>query len=156
MTSISKNIYNCTLYCYKVYKQFEDNIYQDLYNDIIKNKYVDTLGDVINKNKNKVTTKIKNKDNTGKRDKKDNVIITIEKKLYEIYDMYYNFYTLNKKIIDNNNKIIFKFIIDDIKQSNIVIDKYNIITLFDDYKNKIIIVKYNIIKFNNFIFIIIK
>jgi hypothetical protein len=130
MTTISKNIYNCTLYCYKVYKQFEDNIYQDLYNDIIKNKYVDTLGDVI-KNKVKVTTKIKNKDNTGKRDKKDKVIIKIEQKLYEIYDMYYNFYTLNKKIIDNNNKIIFKFIIDNI----------------DDYKNKII--KFNDIIFND-------
>ena len=37
MTSISKNIYNCPLYCYKVYKQFEDNIYKDLYDDIIKN-----------------------------------------------------------------------------------------------------------------------
>ena len=55
MTSISKNIYNCTLYCYKVYKQFEDNIYKDLYDDIIKNKYVEKLGDVINKNKIKKT-----------------------------------------------------------------------------------------------------
>ena len=142
MTSISKNIYNCTLYCYKVYKQFEDNIYKDLYDDIIKNKYVEKLGDVINKNKIKKTenkgTKIKNKNNTGKRDKKDNIIIQIEEKLYKIYDNYYNLYSLNKKNIDDNNKIIFKFIIEDIKQNSIIIDKFNILKLFDDYKHKII------------------
>ena len=142
MTSISKNIYNCTLYCYKVYKQFEDNIYKDLYDDIIKNKYVEKLGDVINKNKIKKTenkgTKIKNKNNTGKRDKKDNIIIQIEEKLYKIYDNYYNLYSLNKKNIDDNNKIIFKFIIEDIKQNSIIINKFNIFKLFEDYKHKII------------------
>ena len=142
MTSVSKNIYNCTLYCYKVYKQFEDNIYKDLYDDIIKNKYVDKLEDVIKKNKTKKTenkkTKIKNKDNTGKREKKDSVIIEIEEKLYTIYDYYYNFYSLNKNIIDSNNKIIFKFIIEDIKHNNFIIDKFNILKLFDDYKSYII------------------
>ena len=59
MTSISKNIYNCTLYCYKVYKQFEDNIYEDLYNEIIEHKYVDQLENVIKNNKlEKIKTKI--------------------------------------------------------------------------------------------------
>jgi len=149
MTSVSKNIYNCTLYCYKVYKQFEDNIYKDLYDHIIKNKYVDKLEDVIKKNKTKKTenkkTKIKNKDNTGKRNKKDCVIIDIEEKLYTIYDYYYNFYSLNKNIIDSNNKIIFKFIIEDIKQNNFIIDKYNIVKLYDDYKS-------NIIKMDNIVF----
>jgi hypothetical protein len=142
MTSISKNIYNCTLFCYKVYKQFENNIYKDLHDDIVKNKYVEKLGDVINKNKIKKTnnkdTKIKNKNNTGKRDKKDNIIIQIEEKLYKIYDNYYNLYSLNKKYIDDNNKIIFKFIIEDIKQNSIIIDKFNIFKLFEDYKHKII------------------
>ena len=85
MTTISKNIYNRTLYCYKVYKQFEDNIYKDLYDDIIKN------------NKGKIYNKVKNKDNTGKREKKDNIIIQIEEKLYKIYNDYYNLYSLNKK-----------------------------------------------------------
>ena len=107
MTTISKNIYNCTLYCYKVYKQFEDNIYKDVYNDIINKKYVNKLTEVIKKNKEKPkqTKKIKNKDNTGKRKKKDDIIKKIEENLYNVYDNYYDFYSLNKNIIDNNNKM---------------------------------------------------
>ena len=142
MTTISKNIYNCTLYCYKVYKQFEDNIYKDLYDDIIENKYVDKLLDIIKINKlkkqTKQTKKIKNKDKTGKREKKDNIIIKIEEKLYKIYDHYYDYYSLNKNIIDNNNKIIYKTIIEDIKENHITIDKTNVNNLFDYYKSKII------------------
>ena len=60
MSTISKNIYNCTLYCYKVYKQFEDDIYKELYDDIIKNNYIDKLTDVIKKKT--FEPKIKNKD----------------------------------------------------------------------------------------------
>ena len=83
MTSISKNIYNCTLYCYKVYKQFEDDIYKELYDDIIKNNYIDKLTNVIKKKKLEPTEtkKIKNKDKTGKKEKKDITIIKIEEKL---------------------------------------------------------------------------
>ena len=140
MTTVSKNIYNCTLYCYKVYKQFEDNIYKDVYIDIINKKYVNKLTKVIKKNKEKPkqTKKIKNKDKTGKREKKDDIIKKIEENLYNVYDNYYDFYSLNKNIIDNNNKIIYKNIIEDIKANNIVIDKFNVISLFDHYKNKIV------------------
>lgn len=153
MTSISKNIYNCTLYCYKVYKQFEDDIYKDLYDYIIENNYIDNLVDVIKKNKLKIEEtsikgkkKIKNKDKTGKRENKDDLIVTIEEKLYKIYDYYYELYSLNKNTIDNNNKIIYKFIIEDVKSSNIILDKNNINSLFVKYKNEVL--KLNGIIFN--------
>ena len=147
MTTISKNIYNCTLYCYKVYKQFEDDIYKELYDDIIKNNYIDKLTDV-NKKKQleeKPKKKIKNKDKTGKKEKKNIIIDKIEEKLYNIYDKYYDLYSLNKMTIDNNNKFIYKFIIEDIKTTNIIIDKNNIINLFEKYKKEIM-------KLNNIIF----
>jgi IS605 OrfB family transposase len=138
MTTISKNIYNCTLYCYKVYKQFEDNIYKELYDDIIKHKYIDKLTDVIKQKQPKSKSKIKNKDKIGKKDKKDITIIKIEEKLYNIYDNYYNLYSLNKNAIDNNNQIIYKYIIENIKVENIIIDKNNINNLFNKYKIEVI------------------
>ena len=150
MSSISKNIYNSTLYCYKIYRQFENNIYKDLHKYIIKNKYVDKLKTVIDINKKKVLLekKIKNKDKKGiKVVKKVNNLVKLEDKLYEIYDEYYNFYGKNKKIIDNNNNIIYKYIIEDIKNNNVLITKNNITNLVNDYKLKII--KLDNISFNN-------
>lgn len=150
MTSISKNIYNSTLYCYKVYKQFENNIYKELYDDIIKNKYIDKLADAINKKKNESKkNKIKNKDRTGKRDKKDVIIVKIEDKLYKIYDYYYEIYSKNKKIIDNNNNLIYKYIIEDVKSNDIIIDKNNITELFKKYKDAVIKLDNIIFNVNN-------
>ena len=37
MTDISKNIYNNTLFIYKVYNIYQNNIYNDVYNFIIAN-----------------------------------------------------------------------------------------------------------------------
>ena len=122
MTQISKNIYNCTLYCYKIYRQFENNIYKDLLKYINTNKLSDYLNFDINKNEKK----------------KDNFIKEIEEKLYEIYDEYYKFYSLNKNFLDNNNKIIYTYIINDLINKKIVIDKTNIFNLFNIYKNEII------------------
>jgi hypothetical protein len=150
MSSVSKNIYNSTLYCFKVYKQFENNIYEDLHKYIIKNKYVDKLKTVIDTNKKKVLPekKIKNKDKKGNKVvKKVDNLIKLEDKLYEIYDEYYNFYGKNKKIIDNNNNIIYKYIIEDIKNNNVLITKNNITNLVNNYKLKII--KLDNISFNN-------
>jgi hypothetical protein len=37
MTTISKNIYNCTLFVYKIYKIYQNDIYKEVYDFIIKN-----------------------------------------------------------------------------------------------------------------------
>lgn len=150
MSSVSKNIYNSTLYCFKVYKQFENNIYEELHKYIIEDNYVDKLKKVIDINKKKILPekKIKNKDKKGKKiEKKVNDLVILEDKLYAIYDEYYNFYGKNKKIIDNNNNIIYKYIIEDVKNNNILITKNNITDLVNNYKLKII--KFENIIFNN-------
>ena len=42
-----------------------------------------------------------------------------------MYDKYYKFYVNNKKIIDSNNKVIYKYIINDIKTNNIIVSNNN-------------------------------
>ena len=38
MTNFSKVVYNKTLFCYNIYKYFENDIYKEVYNMIISNK----------------------------------------------------------------------------------------------------------------------
>ena len=143
MTTISKNIYNCTLFVYKIYKIYQNDIYKEVYDFIIKNnlhlKYA---------NIEKVTTKKKHDkyNKKAKKEKKTDDIVKIENYFYSTYDKYYKFYVTNKLIIDSNNKIIYKYIINDIETNNIVISNNNYNELITKYLLEVI--NLNNIKFD--------
>ena len=127
MTTISKNIYNCTLFVYKIYQIYQNDIYKDVYDFIITNnlhlKYIN-IENIIKKEKyNK----------KAKKEKKSDDIVKIENYFYLMYDKYYKFYVNNKKIIDSNNKIIYKYIINDIETNNIIVSNNNYNELINKY-----------------------
>ena len=155
LTSISKNIYNCTIYCYKIYKIFKDNIFKDLYTFIINSKYdkikftdeSKKINSVKNKSKNKSKNESKNEEKSKSKKKiKSPIIVKIEEELYKIYNNYYLFYSNNKSILDDNNNILYKYIINDINANNIFIDSSNITKLEEKYNNECINI--NNINFN--------
>ena len=139
MTKISRNIYNSTLFVYKVYKIYQNDIYKELYDYIIENKLETKFI-----NKPKVEKKKYNK--KDKKDKKDDDIVKIEDEFYLLFDKYYNLYIKNKNIVESNNKIIYKYIINDITTNNIVISNDNYKNLIDKYMIQVI--KLNDITFN--------
>lgn len=118
MTKISKNVYNTTLFIYKIYKIYQNDIYKELYDYIIKNNLQTYFLTLPKKNKNK--KKEKNKDEKTKKVKHTD-LIKIENKFYELFDKYYKFYIKNKTFIESNNKIIYKYIIKDITDNNIIV-----------------------------------
>ncbi len=67
MTKISKNIYNSTLFVYKVYQIYQSDIYKELYDYIIKNNIDKKF---INKPKEEVKDK-KKYDKKAKKENKD-------------------------------------------------------------------------------------
>ena len=142
MTTISKNIYNCTLFVYKIYKIYQNDIYKDVYNFIISNNlhlnYINI--EKIIKVKNEKYNK------KGKKEKKLDDIVKIENYFYSMYDKYYKFYVNNKKIIDSNNKVIYKYIINDIKTNNIIVSNNNYNELVTKYLIEVI--KLDNIKFD--------
>ena len=101
MTKISKNIYNTTLFIYKIYKIFQNNIYEEVYNYVIKNKLETYFLNLPKTNENK-------EDNDIKKEKHPN-LLKIEIFFYETFDKYYKFFISNKTIIDSNNKIIYSY-----------------------------------------------
>jgi IS605 OrfB family transposase len=127
MTTISKNIYNCTLFVYKIYQIYQNNIYKDVYDFIITNN---------------LHLKYINIENIIKKEKKSDDIVKIENYFYLMYDKYYKFYVNNKKIIDSNNIIIYKYIINDIKTNNIIVSNNN----YNELINKYLI---NVVKLDN-------
>jgi hypothetical protein len=62
-----------------------------------------------------------------------------------MFDKYYKFYVNNKKNIDSNNQIIYKHIITDIKNNNIIISNNNYNDIINKYINEVM-------KLNNVIF----
>ena len=46
MCKTSKNIFNISLYCYKIFKIFEHDIYNELYNELKKNKNKDDYNNI--------------------------------------------------------------------------------------------------------------
>ena len=134
MTKISKNIFNCTLFVNKIYTIYQNDIYKELYDYIIKNnlekKFI---------NKPKEENKEKKKYNKkAKKEKKDEDIKNIENQFYLLFDKYYNFYIKNKSTIDSNNKIIYKYIINDVNESDIIISNKNYKLLIDNYLEEVI------------------
>jgi hypothetical protein len=142
MTTISKNIYNCTLFVYKIYKIYQNDIYKDVYEFIISNNFH------INYINIEKIIKVKNEkyNKKGKKEKKLDDIVKIENYFYSMYDKYYKFYVNNKKIIDSNNKVIYKYIINDIKTNNIIVSNNNYNELVTKYL--IEVVKLDNIKFD--------
>ena len=137
MTDISKNIYNNTLFIYKVYNIYQNNIYNDVYNFIIANnlhlKYI-KVDNIDNHNYVKYNKK-------AKKIKKTDDIILITDYFYSMFDKYYKFYVNNKKNIDSNNQIIYKYIINDIKNNDIIISNNNYNEIIIKYINKVIELK---------------
>lgn len=137
MTDISKNIYNNTLFIYKVYNIYQNDIHKDVYNFIITNnlhiKYIKT--DNIEKNKYEKYNK------KAKKTKKTDDIILITDYFYSMFDKYYKFYVNNKKNIDSNNQIIYKYIISDIKNNDIIISNNNYNEIINKYINEVIELK---------------
>ena len=142
MTTISKNIYNCTLFVYKIYKIYQNYIYKDVYNFIISNNLH------LNYTNIEKIIKVKNEkyNKKGKKEKKLDDIVKIENYFYSMYDKYYKFYVNNKKIIDSNNKVIYKYIINDIKTNNIIVSNNNYNELVTKYLIEVI--KLDNIKFD--------
>ena len=137
MTDISKNIYNNTLFIYKVYNIYQNNIYNDVYNFIMANnlhlKYI-KVDNIDNHNYVKYNKK-------AKKIKKTDDIILITDYFYSMFDKYYKFYVNNKKNIDSNNQIIYKYIITDIKNNDIIISNNNYNEIIIKYINEIIELK---------------
>ena len=137
MTDISKNIYNNTLFIYKVYNIYQNDIHKDVYNFIIANnlhlKYIKI--DNIEKNKHEKYNK------KAKKIKKTDDIILITDYFYSMFDKYYKFYVNNKKNIDSNNQIIYKYIITDIKNNDIIISNNNYNEIIIKYINEVIELK---------------
>jgi len=137
MTDISKNIYNNTLFIYKVYNIYQNDIHKDVYNFIINNnfhiKYIKT--DNIEKKKYEKYNK------KAKKIKKTDDIILITDYFYSMFDKYYKFYVNNKKNIDSNNQIIYKYIISDIKNNDIIISNNNYNEIINKYINEVIELK---------------
>ena len=137
MTDISKNIYNNTLFIYKVYNIYQNNIYNDVYNFIIANnlhlKYI-KVDNIDNHNYVKYNKK-------AKKIKKTDDIILITDYFYSMFDKYYKFYVNNKKNIDSNNQIIYKYIINDIKNNDIIISNNNYNEIIIKYINEVIELK---------------
>jgi IS605 OrfB family transposase len=130
MTKISKNIYNTTLFIYKIYKIFQNNIYEEVYNYVIKNKLETYFLNLPKTNENK-------EDNDIKKEKHPN-LLKIEIFFYETFDKYYKFFISNKTIIDSNNKIIYNYIIRNIKDNNIIVSNNNYNLLTHKYINDVI------------------
>ena len=137
MTDISKNIYNNTLFIYKVYNIYQNNIYNDVYNFIMANnlhlKYI-KVDNIDNHNYVKYNKK-------AKKIKKTDDIILITDYFYSMFDKYYKFYVNNKKNIDSNNQIIYKYIINDIKNNDIIISNNNYNEIIIKYINEVIELK---------------
>ena len=137
MTDISKNIYNNTLFIYKVYNIYQNDIHKDVYSFIIANnlhlKYIKI--DNIEKNKYEKYNK------KSKKTKKTDDIILITDYFYSMFDKYYKFYVNNKKNIDSNNQIIYKYIITDIKNNDIIISNNNYNEIIIKYINEVIELK---------------
>ena len=98
MTKISKNVYNSSLYIYKIYKIYKSSIFEDLYNEI---------------------KKIKNKI------KKEEIDMKSVEKFHEIFNKYYKAHSEKKKEINELNDKLFKKIKNKIEKKKYVITNIN-------------------------------
>lgn len=98
---ISKNIYNCTIYCATIFYKFKNHILHDIINTKKLTKNVQSNEDLM-----KLTN--------------------------ECFDKYYNVYTKIKNQIENNNKVIYSFICNILKDTLLVNNNF-------DYYRQIII-----------------
>ena len=100
LTNHSKNVYNHTLFCHKIYFKYKNFIYKEIINKINSNT-------ILNKE-------------------------DIDTTIYRLYDKWYKFHIENIDLFAENNKIIFKIIIETLKDIYLVNDN------FLQYKNIII------------------
>jgi IS605 OrfB family transposase len=117
MTNFSKVVYNKTLFCYNIYKYFENDIYKEVYNMIISNKkYRKCLPN------NFYETKTEN-------------IPEINNLIYSIYNKKYEFYSDNYLLIKTNNEIIYCYISNLLKDT--ILDNSNFYQLRKKIINEI-------------------
>lgn len=81
LTKISKNVYNCTIYCMTIFQKYKQSIFKEIYNETKNIKFEKGYDKTI-----------------------------LEKRFYELYEIKYNQYQTTQSIIKNNNEIIYKFI----------------------------------------------
>lgn len=150
MTSKSKNIYNCHIFCHKIYDIFYCNIYNDLYIYLIQNIYmVDKINFILFDIK-----ECKNKQIIGSEKiidvliKELNLLTNIiHEKIYECFNKYHKFYSDNYKSIKINNIILNKFISEKNNLSPIINSNYY--SIIDEVK-QFVLSNENIIKIDNF------
>lgn len=133
MTKISKNVYNTTIFIFKIYKIYQNEIYKNVYDYIIENNLHVHFVNLPKKDKKYVKY-----DKEAKKEKKHPELVKIENFFYGVFDIYYKVYIKNKLIIDSNNKIIFKYIINDIIKNNIVVSNINYKQLINKYLDLVI------------------
>ena len=85
-------------------------------------------------------------DKKAKKEEKHPSLVKIETFFYGVFDIYYKSYIKNKLIIDSNNKIIFKYIIDNTTKNNIIVSNSNYKQLINKYLDEV--VKLNNINYN--------
>jgi len=141
MTDKSKIIFNIFMYHYKVFNLFKNIIFKNIHDHVNQNLHQYPVD--INKNDNKIN------DQDKKQKKKPLPNDKISELIYQEYDKYYELYKSYKEIIINNNKIIYLFIKDQLKDTVLDNQNFDIIyeklinnqingTIYDD-KNKSIV-----------------
>lgn len=110
MTKVSKNVYNCVIYCFSIFLKYKYAIYRRLNSLIVQFR-----------NRKKLSGEI------------------IDKWFYDIFESYYNNYSEICTIKKHNNEIIYKYIIDKIENDNIYIENDNLDdfrkTVYNDLSN---------------------
>lgn len=101
MSQISKNVYNATIFCFSIFQMYRCNIYEEVYNFV----------------------KLMHAKKKNPEDKLD--ITVIDRQIQTVFETKYNNYCKIKSDIKNNNELIYKYIIDKIKNENIYLDNDN-------------------------------
>ena len=103
MTAISKNIYNCTIYCTTIFYEYKQQIFKEIFKTININDF-----DLTDNEKNIIR-------------------IISQKQFYSLYGAKYDYYSIMKPIANANNKIIYQFIKNILKTINLINNNYEII-----------------------------
>ena len=111
MCNDSRSIYNRTLFCYNIYKYFENEIFDFVYLKVTNNE--------------KLLKSLKKRESSSTHDVVNGYIDIIFNEKYKFYAKHYN-------LFKKNNTIIYSFIKETLKDT--IIDNFN----YDDTKEKII------------------
>lgn len=109
MTKEAKEVYNKTIFCFQFFDMFKDRIYKDLYDFIL--------------------TFIK-KFNAVNLD----IVTIVNDEFDRLIETYYKYYLEIRNQLITNNNIMYKYIIEEISNSNVVITNNNYEIYYEDFK----------------------